>query len=432
MMFGVLGKSLPHTYSPRIHKSFADYEYTVLERTEDEVRAIFTGNSPSEKEKLDGFNVTIPYKKLACSLCKELSDEAKEIGAVNTVVALPEGGFKGFNTDVYGFVYMLRQAGIDVNAKKCLVLGTGGASVAIEYALKKLNAARIDFCSRTGDINYENVYTAQSDAEIIVNTTPVGMFPNIDDSPIDLSRFPKLYAAADIVYNPSRTRFLQQAEQLGVKHAGGLYMLVAQAYKASIVFNGGKFSLESSGKKEDNLIESVTKSLESEMLNITLVGMPGSGKTRIGKKLAAALNRQFIDLDDAFAEEYGITPAEVIKTKGESAFRQMETELAKKILPRSGLIISTGGGIVTRPENFFYLRSNSKVIYIKRPLETLKKQNVSNRPVSQNTGIEKLFEQRSPFYEAVCDETWDLPDFIAGDPLVDSLIEKTAKTTGDF
>lgn len=429
-MFGVLGKSLPHTYSPRIHKSFADYEYTILERTEDEVRAIF--NRKNSSEKLEGFNVTIPYKKLACSLCKELSDEAQAIGAVNTVVALPDGGFKGYNTDVYGFVYMLRQTKIDVNAKKCLVLGTGGASVAIAYALEKLKAARIDFCSRTGDINYENVYTVQSDVEIIVNTTPVGMFPNIDDSPIDLSRFPKLYAVADIVYNPSRTRFLQQAEQLGVKHAGGLYMLVAQAYKASVVFKGGQFSLESSGKDEDELIEHVTKSLESEMMNITLVGMPGSGKSRIGKKLADALNRPFVDLDDAFTEEYGITPADVIKTKGECYFRNMETELAKKILPRSGLVIATGGGIVTRPENFFYLRANSKVIYIKRPLETLKKQNVSNRPVSQNTGIEKLFELRSPLYEAVCDETWDLPDFIAGDPLVDSLIEKITKTTGDF
>ena len=429
-MFGVLGKSLPHTYSPRIHKSFADYEYTILERTEDEVRTIFKRTNSSEK--LDGFNVTIPYKKLACSLCTELSDEAKEIGAVNTVVGLPQGGFKGYNTDVYGFVYMLRQAKIDVNAKKCLVLGTGGASVAIAYALEKLKAAKIDFCSRTGDINYENVYTVQSDVEIIVNTTPVGMFPNIDDSPIDLSRFPKLYAVADIVYNPSRTRFLQQAEQLGVKHAGGLYMLVAQAYKASVVFKGGQFSLESSGKDEDELIEHVTKSLESEMMNITLVGMPGSGKSRIGKKLADALNRPFVDLDNAFTDEYGVTPAEVIKTKGESDFRNMETELAKKILPRSGLVIATGGGIVTRPENFFYLRANSKVIYIKRPLETLKKQNVSNRPVSQNTGIEKLFELRSPLYEAVCDETWDLPDFIAGDPLVDSLIEKITKTTGDF
>ena len=208
-------------------------------------------------------------------------------------------------------------------------------------------------------------------------------------------------------------------------------MLVAQAYKASIVFKGGKFSLESSGK-EDELIERVTKSLESEMMNITLVGMPGSGKSRIGKKLADALNRQFIDLDDAFAEEYGVTPAEVIKTKGEGAFRTMETELAKKVLPRSGLVIATGGGIITRPENSLYLRANSIVIYIKRPLETLKKQNVSNRPVSKSTGIEKLFEQRSPLYEAICDETWDLPDFEAGDPLVDSLIEKTAKTTGDF
>lgn len=392
MKFGVLGKSLPHTYSPQIHKAFADYEYTVLERTEEQVHALFEG-----AEGLDGFNVTIPYKKLAASLCTGVSDEVRELGAANTIVRLPDGGFKGYNTDVYGFTYMLESAGIDVAGKQCLILGTGGASVAVEYALKKMGAAKIDFCSRSGDINYENVYDVAADVQIVVNATPVGMFPNVDDSPVDLSKFAKLYAAADIVYNPSRTRFLQQAQELGVKNAGGLSMLVAQAWEASRIFKGEPAST----------IDAVIEKLQDQMLNITLVGMPGCGKTTLGKKLAKKLGRTFIDLDIQFKEEYGTTPAQVISTKGEDEFRRMETLLAKKILPQSGLVIATGGGIVTRKENWFYLRANSKVCYLERPLNFLLKQDTSNRPLSRSTGIEELYKKRTPLYEQVCDEKWD-------------------------
>ena len=410
MKFGVLGKSLPHTYSPQIHAAFADYEYTVLERTEEQVRALFNG-----AEGLDGFNVTIPYKKLAASLCTQLSDEVRELGAANTIVRLPDGGYKGYNTDVYGFTYMLQSAGIEAAGKNCLILGTGGASVAVEYALKKMCAAKIDFCSRSGPINYENVYEAAADTQIVINATPVGMFPNIDDSPVDLSRFPELYAAADIVYNPSRTRFLQQAQQLGVKNAGGLSMLVAQAWEASRIFmqqevvSTGSTTTEKSStstEKSSNTIEAVIEKLQDQMLNITLIGMPGSGKTTLGKKLAAKTKRTFVDLDDEFKKEYNITPAEVITQKGEDTFRTMETALAKKILPQSGLVIATGGGIVTRKENWFYLRANSRVVYIERPLDFLLKQDTSNRPLSQNNKIEELFKERVPLYELLCDERY--------------------------
>ena len=400
MKFGVLGKSLPHTYSPQIHKEFADYEYTILERTEDQVRAIF-----EDAENLDGFNVTIPYKKLAASLCKELSPAAKEIGAVNTVVALPGGGFSGDNTDVFGFTFMLTNAGIDVAGKNCLILGTGGASAAVNYALKQMSAGSINFCSRTGQINYENVYEVAADTQIIINTTPVGMFPEIDNSPVDLSQFRNLEAAADIVYNPSRTKFLQQAQELGLKTAGGLSMLVAQAWQASRIFKGGQSvvpeALEGPQQEE---INTVIEKLQNQMLNITLIGMPGSGKTTLGKKIAKKQNRKFIDLDDAFKEEYKLTPAQVISQKGEDEFRQMETQIAKKILPQSDLIIATGGGIVTRKENWFYLRANSKVIYLERPLEFLLKQDTSNRPLSQNNKIEELYKERVPLYELLCDE----------------------------
>lgn len=401
MKFGVLGKSLPHTYSPQIHKAFADYEYTVLERSEEQVKALFEG-----AEGLDGFNVTIPYKKLAASLCTEVSDEVRELGAANTIVRLPDGGFKGYNTDVFGFTYMLESAGIEVAGKSCLILGTGGASVAVEYALKKMGAAKIDFCSRSGDINYENVYELAADTQIVVNATPVGMFPNVDDSPLDLSRFAKLYAAADIVYNPSRTRFLQQAKALGLKNAGGLSMLVAQAWQASRIFMQQGVVSTGSGTANEK-IDSVIKSLQDQMLNITLVGMPGCGKTTLGKKLAKQLNRTFIDLDIQFKEEYAATPAEVISSKGEDEFRRMETQLAKKILPQSGLVIATGGGIVTRKENWFYLRANSKVCYLERPLDFLLTQDTSNRPLSRSAGIEELYKKRTPLYEEVCDEKWD-------------------------
>ena len=402
MKFGVLGKSLPHTYSPQIHKAFADYEYTVLERSEEQVHALFEG-----AEGLNGFNVTIPYKKLAASLCTEVSDEVRELGAANTIVRLAGGGFKGYNTDVFGFTYMLESAGIEVAGKSCLILGTGGASVAVEYALRKMGAAQIDFCSRSGQINYENVYELAADTQIVVNATPVGMFPPVDDSPVDLSRFAKLYAAADIVYNPSRTKFLQQAQELGLKNAGGLSMLVAQAWEASEIFKGAAVVPEPVEGPAEEKINSVIKSLQDQMLNITLVGMPGSGKTTIGKKLAKKLGRTFIDLDVQFKEEYGTTPAEVISTKGEDDFRRMETQLAKKILPQSGLVIATGGGIVTRKENWFYLRTNSKVCYLERPLDFLLKQDTSNRPLSRSAGIEELYKKRSPLYEQVCDEKWD-------------------------
>ena len=399
MKFGVLGKSLPHTYSPQIHKEFADYEYTILERTEDQVRAIFEG-----AENLDGFNVTIPYKKLAASFCKELSSAAKEIGAVNTVVALPGGGFSGDNTDVFGFTFMLTNAGIDVAGKNCLILGTGGASAAVNYALKQMGAGSINFCSRTGQINYENVYKVAADTQIIINTTPVGMFPEIDNSPVDLSQFKNLEAAADIVYNPSRTKFLQQAQELGLKTAGGLSMLVAQAWQASRLFRVCHEFNTPRSKEGIQAINSVISVLEKQMLNITLIGMPGSGKTTLGKKIAKEQNRKFVDLDDAFKDEYGITPAQCITQKGEDVFRQMETQIAKKILPQSSLVIATGGGIVTRKENWFYLRANSKVIYLERPLEFLLKQDTSNRPLSQNNKIEKLYKKRTSLYEELCDE----------------------------
>ena len=400
MKFGVLGKSLPHTYSPRIHKAFADYEYVVLEKDEDGVKDLFGG-----KEDLQGFNVTIPYKKLAMQLCDEVSEEVAKVGAVNTVVRSESGTFTGHNTDVYGFMYMLKREGINVASKSCLILGTGGASAAVRYALKKMGA-RVNLCSRTGEINYDNVYEILPNTQIIVNTTPVGMFPEVDKSPIDISRFTDLFAVADIIYNPSVTRLLYDARKLGLKTAGGLSMLVAQAYKASAIFENRTIDEENTDK-----LEKVIADLESEMKNITLVGMPGSGKTTIGRKIAEKTGKKFVDLDEEFKKEYKVSPSEVIQKEGEAKFREMEHLLSKKFLSGSGMVISTGGGIVTYPDNRFYLKCNSKVIYIKIPLKSLLRQDVSVRPISRDQGIEELLNKRSPMYEDVADVIWDLPDF---------------------
>lgn len=397
-LFGVLGQRIPHTYSPQIHTLITtDYTYTVIEREEDELSKLW---EQGKQGVYGGFNVTIPYKKNAYAMCDELTDCAKKIGAVNTVVFREDGTSLGANTDAYGFKYMLKSSSIDPSGKKVLVLGTGGASLAVNYALEELDAGEVKFISRNGEINYTNVYELCADAEIIVNCTPVGMFPNVMESPIDISKFSKLEAVADIVYNPSTTKLLYDAKNAGIKTAGGLKMLVAQAFKAAAFFLGAKDDAEAEERFDVSEIECVTSVLERRMKNITLIGMPGSGKTRFAEALGLHLGREVVDLDKVYTEEYGETPAKTIKEKGEDVFRQNESKAALKYLTRSGLIISCGGGIVTRKENFFPLKCNSNVIYNERPLEVLC---LSGRPLSAANGTEKLYEERKEAYESLAD-----------------------------
>ena len=397
-LFGVLGQKIPHTYSPQIHTLITtDYTYTVIEREEDELTTLC---EQGKAGVYGGFNVTIPYKKNAFAMCDELTDSAKKIGAVNTVVFREDGSSLGANTDVYGFEYMLKSSGIDPFGKKVLVLGTGGASLAVNYALDELNAGEIKSVSRSGEINYTNVYELCADAQIIVNCTPVGMFPNVEESPIDISKFTKLEAVADIVYNPSMTRLLYDAKNAGIKTAGGLKMLVAQAFKASAFFLGAKDDSEAEAKIDVAAMERVTDILETRMKNITLIGMPGSGKTRFAEALGLHLGREVVDLDSKYTEEFGETPAQTIKESGEDIFRKNESKVALKYLTRSGIIISCGGGIVTRKENYFPLKCNSTVIYNERPLEVLC---LSGRPLSAANGTQKLYEDRKEAYESLAD-----------------------------
>ena len=404
--FGVLGRTLAHTYSPEIHSLFdASYSYSVIEREPEELETLFKSGV------FKGFNVTIPYKKNACAMCDELDDASKTTGSVNTVL-FEDGKVKGWNTDYFGFIYMLTRKGISVGGKKVLVLGTGGAASAVFYALKTLGAAETYACDLETDINYSNVYDRAGDAQVIVNCTPVGMFPNVNNSLLDLTKFASLEACADVVYNPSRTKFLQDAEDLGLKTCGGLAMLVAQAYKSSRIFAGDIAGVELLGNPDcaegaayvpdeaSTKIEKVIKILENRMRNITIIGMPGSGKSLLARNIAKVTGRTLVDLDIAFAEKFGQTPAEVLNGPGEDAFREMECEVAAEFLPQSGLVISCGGGIVTRDVNKFYVRCNSNVFYLERPLTALTDK---NRPISQLHGVEKLYSQRKDKYETWCD-----------------------------
>lgn len=399
--FGVLGRTLAHTYSPEIHSLFdSSYSYSVIEREPEELDALFSNGV------FKGFNVTIPYKKDACARCDELDDASRTTGSVNTVV-FEDDKVKGWNTDYFGFIYMLHRKGISVGGKKVLVLGTGGAASAVFYALDTLGAAEIYKCDLATEINYSNVYDKAGDAQVIVNCTPVGMFPKVDNRLLDLTKFASLEACADVVYNPSRTRFLQDAEELGLKTCGGLAMLVAQAYKSSRIFAGdieGASALgnpcKSIPSEAEEAIEKVIRILENRMKNITIIGMPGSGKSLLARNIAKATGRTLVDLDIAFAEKFGQTPAEVLSGPGEDVFREMECEIAAEFLPQSGLVISCGGGIVTRDVNKFYVRCNSNIFYLERPLTALTDK---NRPISQLHGVEKLYSQRKDKYESWCD-----------------------------
>lgn len=424
--FGVLGRTLAHTYSPEIHSLFdSSYSYSVIEREPEELDALFSNGV------FRGFNVTIPYKKDACARCDELDDAARTTGSVNTVV-FADGKIKGWNTDYFGFIYMLHRKGISVSGKKVLVLGTGGAASAVFYALRTLGAATVYACDLETEINYSNVYEKAGDAQVIVNCTPVGMYPKVDNRLLDLTEFSGLEACADVVYNPSRTRFLQDAEELGLKTCGGLAMLVAQAYKSSRIFAGdieGASLLGNPDKsipsEAEDAIEKVIRILENRMRNITIIGMPGSGKSLLARNIAKVTGRTLVDLDIAFAEKFGQTPAEVLSGPGEDAFREMECEIAAEFLPKSGLVISCGGGIVTRDVNKFYVRCNSNVFYLERPLTALTDK---NRPISQLHGVEKLYSQRKDKYETWCDYRFHYDRFEVKQDFYDKAISDILET----
>lgn len=382
---GLLGKTLGHSYSPAIHRELGNYRYDLFEKQEAELESFLKGDT------FDGLNVTIPYKKAVIPYLSELSDTAQAIGSVNTIVRRPDGTLFGDNTDADGFRYMVQCSGIHLQGQKALVLGSGGASVTVCHVLRKLGASEVVVISRSGPDNYENLYR-HADASIIVNTTPVGMYPHNGAAPLSLSAFPQCRGVLDVVYNPARTALCLEAESLDIPYCTGLSMLVAQAKRAAELFQGTSIS--------NRKIEEITRSLSASMQNIVLIGMPGSGKTSVGQALSELLNRPLLDADAAFTELAGLSPAEYLPKFGETAFRNLECQVLAELGKHSGCIIASGGGCVLREENYAALHQNSIIFWIRRDISRLPRE---GRPLSQRTDLQTMYETRKPHYARFAD-----------------------------
>ena len=387
MRYGLLGKKLGHSYSKPIHEQLGGYSYQLFERED-------AGKFLTE-EDFAGINVTIPYKETVIPYCAELSPRAQSIGSVNTILRRNDGTLYGDNTDYYGFQYMLKKAGADPKGKKALVLGSGGASKTVCAVLKDAGAEEVVVISRNGENNYNNL-EKHYDAELIVNTTPVGMYPVCDASPMDLMPFVKCSAVLDVIYNPAKTELLLQAEELGKTAVNGLSMLVAQAKRACELFMGEDIP--------DGKIDTITENIRKSTQNIVLIGMPGCGKSSVGKRLAELLGRPFYDNDEEIVKRAGKNIPEIFAQDGEEAFRKLESEVFAELTAKSGLVIAAGGGIVTRSENKRSLRRNSLCVWLKRDLAEL---DTAGRPVSQAKGVQKIYEERLPLYLDFAEKEYD-------------------------
>lgn len=384
--YGLLGRSLQHSYSPIIHKHFGTWPYALFEKEPNEIEAFLRFG------RWDGLNVTIPYKKSVIPFCQKLSPIAQELGAVNTLVKLRNGDIYGDNTDVFGFSSTCQRMKINFDRKKALVLGSGGASATVQWVLRQLGAT-VTVVSRQGPVHYGNI-SQHIDASIIVNTTPVGMYPNSDDCLVALESFPNLEAVIDLIYNPVNTKLILQAQSLGIPSSSGLYMLVAQAAKSSFLFSGSEITPEQ--------IDQTYAALAAETKNLVLVGMPGCGKSTIGRVVAQSLSRPFFDSDEEIEKLTGMPASLYLRSYGEDAFRVVEAKVLKRLGAMSGIVIATGGGCVVCPANNFYLRQNGTVIWLQRELSQL---SCHNRPLSLEHGITNLFAQRAPLYQLFSDLT---------------------------
>ena len=392
-MFGLLGRKLAHSLSPQIHSLMCDYEYKLCP-TEPEMLDAFFADT-----KLDGFNVTIPYKVEAYNRCSDLSETAKKAGSVNTVIRRKDGTLYGDNTDYFGFLYMAKKIGCDFKGKKVLILGSGGASLTAQLVAADEGAKEIIVVSRSGENNYGNI-SLHYDADIIVNTTPVGMYPHNGERLIDLSQFKKCRKALDLIYNPARTVFLLDAQKLGIDCVNGLPMLVAQALRAAEVFTGKEIPLSEIDRIHDVIL--------GNQKNIVLVGMPGCGKSTVARLLAEKTGRECVDTD-SLVELCGETIPEIFEKYGEEEFRRRETEAIKSVAKEQGRIIATGGGAILREENRIALRENSTVIFLNAPIESLA---TDGRPLSKNLdALKKMYSIRLPLYLEAADVTIEVdPD----------------------
>lgn len=383
MKCGLLGRKLGHSYSPQIHSQLGSYDYSLFEKEPEEVEHFLKNGDFS------GLNVTIPYKKSVIAHLDELTPTAAKLGAVNTIVR-KNGKLIGHNTDYFGFHSMVMESGLTIRGKKALILGSGGASNTAVAVLEELGAKTI-VISRAGEYNYNNLHL-HTDAALIVNATPVGMYPNVGVSPVDLSLFPHLEGVLDVVYNPARTQLLLDAEMRGIVAVNGLWMLVAQAKESAEWFTNSLIFNEK--------VKEIHKRLRLKMENIILIGMPGSGKSTVGKLLAAHLGKEFLDADAAISEKAGMSIPEIFATQGETVFRAIETSVLTELGKRSGLIIATGGGCVTQEENYPLLHQNGTIFCLDRDVASLP---TDGRPLSQGGKLEEMYRIRRPLYNRFAD-----------------------------
>lgn len=383
-IYGLLGRKLGHSYSPEIHRQLGNGAYRLIELEPQELEAFLS------QPDIGGLNVTIPYKLAVIPYLDCLTPEARAIGSVNTI-AWKDGKLTGHNTDCAGFRFMADMAGISFSGKKVLVFGSGGASLTAKYAAETGGASRVVTISRSRPDNYDNL-DRHRDAEILINATPLGMYPNTGASPVDISLFPDCVGVLDVVYNPLRTAFLAQAEALGIPHGGGLPMLVSQAAAAHEFF----FDTTVEAEKTTEILEYIRRQVE----NIVLVGMPGCGKTTVGAALAELTGRQALDMDQEIEKEAGMTISDIFAKFGEEHFRALEREMAAKLGAEKGLILMTGGGVVKDHGNYLHLHQNGRIYFLQRELSLLSR---DGRPLSQGADLEEMYRQRLEHYRFFAD-----------------------------
>lgn len=390
MRYGLLGEKLGHSFSKEIHNSIGEYSYDLLEVSRERLREFI------ESKTFSGLNVTIPYKETVIPYLDGIDDAAKAIGAVNTIVNRG-GRLYGYNTDFYGMEMLFSHAKIDPTDKVVAILGSGGTSKTAEAVVKHLGARKTIKVSRgekDGTIGYDELYDRCDEVDIIVNTTPLGMFPDTNGCAIDISRFNSLTGVIDAVYNPLRTRLIIEAEKRGIRAEGGLYMLVAQAVRASEIFTNTKY--------EERTTEKVYRRILREKENIVLIGMPASGKSTIGRILEKKLGKKVFDSDKIIEKNAKKSIPDIFRNEGEAAFRDMEADVIRTLSDKCGIIISTGGGSILRKDSVDNLKKNGRLYFIDRPLSQLIP--TSSRPLASTAeAIEKRFNERYGIYSSVAD-----------------------------
>ncbi len=390
MKYGCIGEHLKHSFSKEIHNALADYEYEIKEIPRSELDGFMKNGD------FNAINVTIPYKELVIPYLYFVDERAKEIGAVNTVVNR-NGRLYGYNTDFYGMTMLLSHANIDVRNKKVVILGTGGTSKTAKAVAKALSAREIITVSRSGKdgaVTYDELHSRHSDAEVIINTTPAGMYPNIFEKTVELSGFKSLCGVIDAVYNPLKTPLVLEAESRGIAAEGGLYMLVAQALRASEIFTNTSFDTAA--------LDCVYEKIKRDKQNIVLIGMPASGKSTVGRLVAEKLRRDFVDTDEMIAEKAGMSIPNIFAACGEKKFREMESEIIRDVSVSSGIVIATGGGVPLKTQNMSALCENGRIYFIDRSLERLIP--TEDRPLSSTKeAIEQRYKERYSVYTAAAD-----------------------------